>query len=176
MSGRADQPDRPQNEQRTRRGRERHERRGRQAERQGRRLSGRSRRPVGSRRLGNAGRSLLSVSGIALLTATKAADAATTAVGLVYVPGVYEANTVAALLLHRMGVVTGLLVTSVAVIVVIALVTEVASITVCARRADAHLASVVRLVGYGVPSTLFAAVSMYNVSKLLAGIEAAQLF
>lgn len=116
------------------------------------------------------------MSGIALLTATKAADAATTAVGLVYVPGVYEANTVAALLLHRMGVVTGLLVTSVAVIVVIALVTEVASITVCARRADAHLASVVRLVGYGVPSTLFAAVSMYNVSKLLAGIEAAQLF
>jgi hypothetical protein len=116
------------------------------------------------------------VSGIALLTATKATDAATTAVGLAYVPGIYEANTAAAFLFRRMGVADGLLVTSFSVVVAITLVTEVASIAVCARRADAHLASVVRLVGYGVPSALFAAVSMYNVSKLLAGIEAAQLF
>ncbi|WP_434522730.1 hypothetical protein [Halorubrum sp. AS12] len=116
------------------------------------------------------------MSGIALLTATKTADAATTGVGLVYVPGIYEANAVAAHLFHRMGVANGLLVTSFAVIAVIALVTEVASITVCARRSDAHLASVVRLVGYGVPSALFAAVSMYNVTKLLAGIETAKLF
>ena len=115
------------------------------------------------------------MSGVALLTATKAADAATTGIGLVYVPGIYEANTVVAHLLHQTGVVTGLLVTSVAVIAVIALVTEAASIFVCARRTDAHLASVVRLVGYGVPSVLFAAVSMYNVTKLVAGIEAAKL-
>ncbi|QKG91992.1 hypothetical protein EXE44_13820 [Halorubrum sp. SS7] len=116
------------------------------------------------------------MSGIALLTATKAADAATTAVGLAYVPGVYEANTAVAFLVQQTGVATGLLVTSFAVVIAITLVTEVASITVCARRSDAHLAAVIRLVGYGLPSVLFAAVSMYNVTKLLAGIEAAQLF
>ncbi|ELZ47777.1 hypothetical protein C463_02136 [Halorubrum californiense DSM 19288] len=81
-----------------------------------------------------------------------------------------------ALLLHKLGVTTGLLVSSFVVVVVITLVTEAASITLCARREDAHFASVVRLVGYVVPSALFAVVAVYNVTKLLAGIEAAQLF
>lgn len=175
MSRRTDQSGRTRDEQRPFGDQGRREHRGYRTEKRERRRYERSRRAVGSQRLGNARRSLFSVSGIALLTATKAADAATTGIGLVYVPGIYEANTVVALLLHRMGVATGLLVASFAVIAVIALVTEVASIAVCARRADAHLASVVRLVGYGVPSALFAAVSMYNVTKLVAGIEAAKL-
>lgn len=176
MSRRSDRPERPQNEQRSWHDRESRELRRYQTRKRGRRPSERSQRPVSSRRFRNTRRSLLSVSGIALLTTTKAADAATTAVGLAYVPGVYEANSVAALLFHKMGVTTGLLVSSFVVIVAITAITEVASITLCARRADAHLASVVRLVGYGVPSALFAAVSVYNVTTLLAGIEAAKLF
>jgi hypothetical protein len=107
-----------------------------------------------------------------LLTATKIADAATTGVGLAYVPGVYEANTVVAPLFRQMGTASGLLVTSFAVVVAIALVTEVGAIFVCSRRADANLASVVRLVGYGVPSAVFAAAALHNVAVLLSGIEA----
>lgn len=173
MSRRAGRTGRSQSERGPGHGGDGRERSGYRGEREGTRRSERSQRSVGSRRLGGARRSLLSVSGIALLTATKAADAATTAVGLAYVPGIYEANTAAAFLFRRMGVADGLLVTSFCVVVAIALVTEVASIAVCARRADAHLASVVRLVGYGIPSALFAAVSVYNVTQLLAGIEAA---
>lgn len=175
MAGRVDRPEGPQNERRSLHEREERGPRGHHTENGRVSPSRRPRRSVSSRQFGGARRSLLSVSGIALLTATKAADAATTAVGLVYVPGIYEANTLIAFLLHRVGVATGLLVSSFAVIVVIALITEIASITVCARRTDAHLATVVRLVGYGIPSVLFAAVSVYNVTKLVTGVETAAL-
>lgn len=176
MSRRSDRPDRAQDDRRPWHDRESRDLRSYRTGKRRRRSSERSHRPTSSRQFRRARRSLLSVSGIVLLTATKAADAATTAVGLVYIPGIYEANTVVALLLHEVGVTTGLLVSSFVVVGVITLVTEIASISLCARRADANLASVVRLVGYGIPSALFAAVSVYNVTKLLAGIEAAQLF
>jgi hypothetical protein len=118
------------------------------------------------------GRSLLSLSAICLLTATKFADALTTGIGLTYVPKVYEANPLIAPVLDRIGVSTGLLISSFIIVVTIIFITEVASLAVSVRRSDGHLAPVVRLVGYGIPSVLFATVSIYNIHVLLAGIEA----
>jgi hypothetical protein len=122
------------------------------------------------------GRIAISVSGIALLTATKMADALTTGVGLRFVPSVYEANPMVDALFRQVGITTGLLVSSCVIVVAITLVTEVASIAVSVRRRDGHLAPIVRLVGYGLPSSLFALVAVYNATVLVAGIRAVGLF
>lgn len=120
-------------------------------------------------------RSALSVSGLVLLTATKFTDALTTGFGLQYVPGIYEANPLVDSVFHRIGVVDGLVWSSFVVIAAITLLTETAAVAVSARRRDGHLAPIVRIVGYGIPSLCFAAVSVYNVSILLAGLEAAAI-
>lgn len=117
-------------------------------------------------------RSALSIAGIFLLSATKFTDALTTGFGLRYVPGIYEANPIADAAFHRLGIVEGLLWSSFVVIVAITLFTEIAAITVAARRNDGHLAPVVRVVGYGIPAVIFTAISVYNVRLLLAGIDA----
>jgi hypothetical protein len=119
------------------------------------------------------GRSVLSVSGMAVLTVTKLLDALTTGVGLLHLPGVYEANPLVASVLHETGVVIGLAVASVAIIAGITLVVESCSILVSVRRRDGHLAPVVRFVGYGLPSVIFAAISVHNASVLLSGVQAA---
>ena len=132
-----------------------------------------SRSAVSSRSsLGCFERSALSIAGAFLLTATKFTDALTTGFGLRYVPGIYEANPIADAAFHRLGVVEGLLWSSFVVIVAITLFTEIAAITVAARRNDGHLAPVVRVVGYGIPAVIFTAISVYNVRLLLAGIDA----
>lgn len=117
------------------------------------------------------GRSTLSVSGLALLTATKLLDALTTGIGLVHLPGVYEANPFVASMFHEAGVVIGLTVASAAIVGGITLVVEISSMFISVRRRDGHLAPVVRLVGYGLPSVLFAIVSVHNASILLSGLQ-----
>ena len=77
------------------------------------------------------------------------------------------------LVFHEFGVVTGLIGSSFLIIIGITLVTELAALTVSVRRGDGHLAPLVRVVGYGIPSVLFALVSMYNVGVLIAGVQAA---
>jgi hypothetical protein len=117
------------------------------------------------------GRSTLSVSGLALLTVTKLSDALTTGIGLVHLPGVYEANPVVASLFREVGVVIGLAVVSAAIIAGVTLVVEISSVLVSVRRRDGHLAPVVRLVGYGVPSVCFAIVSIHNAGVLVSGLQ-----
>lgn len=117
------------------------------------------------------GRSTLSVSGLALLTVTKLLDALTTGIGLLYFSNVYEANPLVAFLFHETGVALGLMVASFIIVVTITLVVEVSSILTSVRRQDGHLAPVVRFVGYGIPSALFAIVSVHNASVLLSGFQ-----
>jgi len=117
------------------------------------------------------GRSTLSVSGLALLTVTKLLDALTTGIGLLYLPGVYEANPIVASVFREVGVVIGLAVASVAIIAGITLVVEICSVLVSVRRRDGHLAPVVRLVGYGLPSVCFAIVSVHNAGILVSGLQ-----
>lgn len=117
------------------------------------------------------GRSTLSVSGLALLTVTKLSDALTTGIGLLHLPGVYEANPIVASLFREVGVVIGLAVASTAIIAGVTLVVEISSVLVSVRRRDGHLAPVVRLVGYGVPSVCFATVSIHNAGVLVSGLQ-----
>ena len=117
------------------------------------------------------GRSVLSLSGMILLTVTKMLDAFTTGLGLLYVPGVYEANPLIAPIFHQVGTVTGLLIASFVLVIAITVITEASSILVSVRRQDGHLAPVVRVAGYGIPSVLFATISVYNVNILIAGIQ-----
>lgn len=119
------------------------------------------------------GRSVLSLSGMILLTVTKLLDALTTGLGLLYVPGVYEANPLISPVFHHVGTVTGLLIASFVLIITITLTTEASSILISVRRQDGHLAPVVRVVGYGIPSVLFATISVYNVNILVAGLQSA---
>ncbi len=111
------------------------------------------------------------MSGLALLTVTKLSDALTTGIGLLHLPGVYEANPIVASLFREVGVVIGLAVASAAIIAGVTLVVEIGSVLVSVRRRDGHLAPVVRLVGYGLPSVCFAIVSVHNASVLLAGLQ-----
>ena len=122
------------------------------------------------------GRSMLSLSGMTLLSVTKLLDALTTGLGLVYIPGVYEANPLIAPILHQVGIVTGLTLASFVLVISITLITEVSSILVSIRRQDGHLAPIVRFVGYGVPSVLFATISVYNASVLYSGFQLGTLF
>jgi ABC-type dipeptide/oligopeptide/nickel transport system permease component len=116
---------------------------------------------------------VLSVSGMCLLLATKFADALTTGIGLAYVPGIYESNPVVRPVFEEVGVTDGLLFSSFAIVAGIVAVTEIAAIAIARRRREGHLAPVVRAVGYGIPSLLFAAVAVRNAAVLLEAIEAA---
>ncbi|MFC6771294.1 hypothetical protein ACFQDD_07170, partial [Halorubrum pallidum] len=131
-----------------------------------------SSRPTGRSQFG---RSALCLSGVALLTATKSADALTTGIGLRFVPGVYEANPAVDAMLSRVGVATGLIVSSLVIVVAITAITEIAAIAVSMRRRDGHLAPLVRLAGYGLPSSLFSLVSVYNATVIVAGVRSLEL-
>ena len=106
-----------------------------------------------------------------LLAMTKGADALTTWVGLSFVPGVYEANALAAAAFHHLGVTQGLLVSSFVVVFCITCLTEGAALAIAVRRRDGHHAPVVRAAGYGLPSVLFAFIAVHNATVLLDGLR-----
>jgi len=107
---------------------------------------------------------------VAVLAATKAADAATTYLGVEAVAGVREANPVVAGVLAAHGTLAGLAAVTAAVVCAVALVTE-AAVAAAARYADAPPESqfAVRLVGYGLPSAVHVAVSARN-AAVIAGL------
>lgn len=105
--------------------------------------------------------------GIALLSLSKALDAATTLLGLTLVPGVVETNPFAAALFSRLGVVAGVVVASITVLAVVVAVTEAG--VAWLRRSDAPewAAAATRAVGYLPPSLLFCAATVHNAALLL---------
>lgn len=118
-------------------------------------------------------RIVLSLSGMFLLLTTKFADALTTGVALGYVPEIYERNPIAWYAFDTLGIARGLLVGSFVIVVGITVVTETASMAIAVRRRDRHLTPLVRAVGYGLPSLVFAAVAIHNVTVILEGLEVA---
>lgn len=107
---------------------------------------------------------------VAVLAATKLADAATTYLGLEVVAGVREANPVVASAVAAHGTLPALAAVTLTVVCAVALVTETA-VAVVSRYADAPPQSqfAVRLVGYGLPSAVHVAVSTRN-AAVLAGV------
>lgn len=106
---------------------------------------------------------------VAVLGATKLADAATTYAGLELVAGVREANPLVADLVHAYGTLPALAAITVAVVCVIGAVTELAVVAVD-RFADAARETqlALRLVGYGLPSVIHVALAARN-AAVLAG-------
>lgn len=106
---------------------------------------------------------------LAVLAATKLADAATTYAGLELATGVREANPLVAGLVHAHGTLPALVAVTVVVVAVIGAVTEVA-VAVVARFVDAapRTRLALRLVGYGLPSAFHVAVAARN-AAVLAG-------
>jgi len=106
---------------------------------------------------------------LAVLAATKAADAATTYAGLELAAGVREANPLVASLVHAHGTLPALAAITVTVVAVIGAVTELAVFTVT-RVADASPRArlALRLVGYGLPSLFHVAVAARNAVVLVA--------
>lgn len=104
-----------------------------------------------------------------VLAATKVADAATTYAGLEVVAGVREANPAVAGLVHAHGTLPALTAVTVAVVCVVAAVTE-SAVLVVGRFPDASAESrlALRLVGYGLPSLFHVAVAARN-TAVLAG-------
>lgn len=106
---------------------------------------------------------------LALLAASKLADAATTYAGLELSSGVREANPFVAGLVHAHGTLPALVGITVAVVCVIGAVTEAAVVAVD-RFADASRQSrlALRLVGYGLPTVFHVALAARN-AAVLAG-------
>ncbi|SEV90926.1 DUF5658 family protein [Halobacterium jilantaiense] len=106
---------------------------------------------------------------LAVLAATKLADAATTYAGLEVVAGVREANPFVAALVSTHGTLPALVAVTVAVVCVIGVVTE-SAVLVVGRFDDATRESrlALRLVGYGLPSLFHVAVAAQN-TAVLAG-------
>lgn len=100
--------------------------------------------------------------GFVLLLGTKAADAATTAVGLYSVPGIVERNPVADAVFGGEGTVAGLAVLSVATVAVATVVAELLAVEVRRRLGRDRLALALKAAIYGSLSALFGAIAVHN--------------
>lgn len=99
----------------------------------------------------------------ACLLLTKALDATTTAVGLALVPGLAEANPVAATLFSTVGVLPGLLLASLVILAIVVAVTETGAGWL-RRHPDAPgwAPRATRIAGYLPPSLVFGAAAIHN--------------
>src|SRR6056297_1372595 len=106
---------------------------------------------------------------VALLAASKLADAATTYIGLRWVPDVREGNPVVAAAIRELGVPAALLAASVLVVVFVVAVTE-ATILAVNRWLDPppNADVVVRVLGYGLPAAVHVAVAARNAVVVVA--------
>lgn len=105
--------------------------------------------------------------GVLAVSASKLADALTTAVGLTYFP-LIELNPVVRSLMAHVGIVPGVLLGGVLVVAFITLVTECGVYTCRRLSADPRWSVRVRYAGYGPPTLLFTAVSVSNAALILS--------
>ena len=106
---------------------------------------------------------------IRALFLTKAADASTTAIGLLFL-SLTEGNPVIRRLVHGIGVVPGVVVASVLGIGVVVGVTELGVWAIAYAMVDRRWVRLVRTLGYGIPSTLWAVVSVHNAALIVATV------
>lgn len=109
--------------------------------------------------------------GIACVSLTKALDATTTAIGLALVPGIAEANPVAATLFSTVGVLPGVVLGSLIVLAFVVALTE-SGVAWLRRQPDAPdwAPTATRVAGYLLPSLVFGAAAVHNAALLWATI------
>lgn len=106
--------------------------------------------------------SWLRLYGVIFLAGTKTADAVTTAVGLLYVPGIVELNPVADTMFVDSGTIAGLVVLSFATVISTTLIIEWLAVTMYRRLGMARLALLVKITVYGGLSLLFGMIAVNN--------------
>lgn len=108
----------------------------------------------------------VSIVSIVTLIVTKVADTLTTALGLLYVPGVLESNPVMATVFTAVGVLPGLILAHGAIITSLIVLTE----GVLARIAPSTVWDIVgiRLLGYGPVIVLSSIAAVHNAAILIA--------
>jgi len=104
---------------------------------------------------------------VAVLAATKAADAVTTFVGLRFGPALREGNPVAADAMAAVGVPAALLLLGAAAVVAVTAVTEAGVVAVARADASPRARTAVRLAGYGLASVLHVVVAARNAALLV---------
>lgn len=114
----------------------------------------------------------VSVSGILLLSFGKILDSLSTIVTLSVVPGTVERNPMIRALIGEFGVTSALALVSLVSILGIAIVTESGAFTVRKRSPPFdESASVIHLVGYGIPTIIFLATAVHNTIILARFIQ-----
>ena len=107
--------------------------------------------------------------GFAAVTVTTLLDAATTIVGLTFVPTLVEGNPVVRAVFRETGVVLGVALVTAVVVVAVTLLTEFAVVLTYRYPNPQPSKNAVRYVGYGVPSVISILAAIHNATLLLTG-------
>lgn len=105
------------------------------------------------------------------LVVAKAGDAITTVVGLVFVPGLVEANPAVRLAIGHAGVLLGVAIGTALSVAVVVAVTETGFAAVRRLDADDWAPPLVRAVGYYPPAVVFGVAAAHN-AALIARVAA----
>jgi len=100
------------------------------------------------------------------MVVAKAGDAVTTIVGLVFVPGLVEANPAVRLVIGHVGVLLGVVLGTVLSVAVVVAVTETGSAAVRRLGEDDWAPPLVRVVGYYPPAVVFGAAAANNAALI----------
>lgn len=110
--------------------------------------------------------------GVVLLAGTKLADAVTTAVGVMAVPGIVELNPIASAVFAGKGTLTGLAVLSFVTVAVATVTAEWLAILIRRRFDMPRLALLAKGTIYGSLSLLFGAIAVNNALLISGQVEA----
>jgi hypothetical protein len=114
---------------------------------------------------------VVSIVGITLVTVGKLTDSATTAVGLFLIPGVTEFNPVVRTVIHQLGILPGLVVTSLLSLVTIIALTETGAHVSRQLTSDSERSSIlILIIGYGLPAGAFVGVTIHNAVLLMKAL------
>lgn len=109
--------------------------------------------------------------GIVFLVGTKTADAVTTAVGLLFIPGIVELNPFASSVFAGNGVFTGLAVMSVATVIVAVVLAELLAVQIRLRLRMDRLALLTKTAIYVALSGWFGLVAISNALLLAEQVQ-----
>jgi len=119
---------------------------------------------------------LFLVPGFLLLSATKAADVLTTAVGLTLIPGLTELNPIASTVFGEMGAVDGLVALGTGVVLVTGLAVEFCACEAYRHTGSPTLPALLRIGAYGSLSTVYAYAAVNNAVLIARLVEIRLLF
>lgn len=116
------------------------------------------------------------IPGVTLLVFTKIADMCTTAVGLLYIPGITELNPIASAVFHEFGTVTGVVVFGGVVVFAVAIVVELGACELYRWTGSPTWPVLLRGGAYGSVSFVYAAAAYQNAVLIANHVHLGLLF